>query len=98
MTDKLIELTDDGLITPEIGAWGEDKYRLVSIYATMFATSMKDKWDCRVYIDLFAGAGRARIKNTKRIIPASPMLALDIKDKFDTYIFCEEDPEKFRAL
>lgn len=98
MTTKLRELTDDGLITPEIGAWGEDKYRLVSIYATMFATSMKGKWDRRVYIDLFAGAGRSRIEKTNRIIPASPMLALDIKDKFDTYIFCEEDPEKFSAL
>lgn len=93
-----MEIEDDGLITPEIGAWGEDKYRLVSNYATMFATSMKSKWDCRVYIDFFSGAGWARIKNTNRIIPASPILALDIKDRFDKYIFCEEDKEKFTAL
>ncbi|MDT5124000.1 MAG: hypothetical protein QOC96_3482 [Acidobacteriota bacterium] len=95
---KLPELKDDGLITPEIGAWGEEKYRLVSIYAKMFATSMKGKWDCRVYIDLFAGAGRARIENTKRIIPASPILALNIPDKFDKYIFCEVNPSNMQAL
>ncbi|MGB9181331.1 MAG: three-Cys-motif partner protein TcmP, partial [Pyrinomonadaceae bacterium] len=96
--NKLPELDDDGLITPEIGAWGEEKYRLVGTYAKMFATSMKGKWDCRVYIDLFAGAGRARIKNTKRIIPASPMIALDIGDKFDKYIFCDQDPLKIKVL
>lgn len=98
MTAKLPELNDDGLVTPEIGAWGEEKYRLISIYATLFAKSMKGKWDRRVYIDLFAGAGRARIKNTRRIVPASPILAIDIQDRFDSYIFCEEDPLKIKAL
>jgi three-Cys-motif partner protein len=95
---KLPELKDDGLITPQIGAWGEEKYRLVSIYAKMFATSMKGKWGCRVYIDLFAGAGRARIENTNRIVPASPLLALNIPDMFDKYIFCEINPSNMQAL
>lgn len=96
--NKLPELGDDGLLTKEIGDWGEEKYRLVATYAKLFATSMKEKWDCRVYIDLFAGAGRARIRNTKRIIPASPILALDITDKFDKYIFCDKDPLKIKVL
>jgi three-Cys-motif partner protein len=98
MIPKLPELKDDGLITPEVGAWAEDKYRLVGNYAAMFATSMKKKWECRVYIDIFAGAGRARIEGTKRIIPASPMLALDIEDKFDMYIFCESIGARVKAL
>jgi len=59
---KLPELKDDGLITPEVGAWADDKYRLVGNYAAMFAISMKKKWECQVYIDIFAGAGRARIE------------------------------------
>jgi three-Cys-motif partner protein len=91
-------LDDDGLITPEIGDWGEEKYRLVSTFATMFTTAMKDKWQHLVYIDLFAGAARARIKNTKRIIAASPLLALNIPHKFDLYIFCEKDASNFAAL
>ncbi|HEU0143949.1 MAG TPA: three-Cys-motif partner protein TcmP [Nitrososphaera sp.] len=95
---RLPQLIDDGLYTEPIGAWGEEKYRLVATYARMFATSMKGKWECRVYIDLFAGAGHAHIKNTKRIVPASPMVALDIKDKFDKYIFCDADPLKIKAL
>jgi hypothetical protein len=81
MTFKLPELEDDGLSTPDISEWGEEKYRLVGYYATLFANSMKGKWGSRVYIDLFSGAGRARIKDTNRILPASPLLALDVKKK-----------------
>jgi hypothetical protein len=51
MIANLPELKDDSLITPEVGAWAEDKYRLVGNYAAMFATSMKKKWECRIYID-----------------------------------------------
>lgn len=97
MNDQQV-LPDDGLITPEIGSWGEHKYLLVSNYARIFATSMKAKWHCRVYIDLFAGAGRSRIARTSRIVPASPLLALDIPDRFDRYIFCEKDEVKMSAL
>jgi three-Cys-motif partner protein len=97
-SSKADHLLDDGLITPEIGPWGERKYQLVSQYARMFASSMKRKWDCRVYIDLFAGAGRSKIRGTERIILASPLLALEIPDRFNVYIFCEEDEAKRTAL
>ncbi|QSV45741.1 three-Cys-motif partner protein TcmP [Geobacter benzoatilyticus] len=83
---------------PEIGAWGEEKYRLVHYYAQMFASSMKDKWQCRVYIDLFSGAGRARIKESGKVVDGSPLIALGIDDPFDRYIFCEEDATNIDAL
>jgi three-Cys-motif partner protein len=89
---------DDGLITPEIGAWGEEKYRLVGLYAQMFSASMKGKWDCRVYVDLFAGSGRSRIEGTSRIVAASPLAALSADPKFDKYIFCEQDADRIGAL
>jgi three-Cys-motif partner protein len=98
MTVQLPELEDDGLITPQIGAWGEEKYRLVSTYAGIFATSMKRKWECRVYIDLFAGSGRSSIRGTKRIVPASPLLALNLPDRFDKYVFCDINEVKIEAL
>jgi len=83
---------------PEIGSWGEEKYHLVRNYAQMFAKSMKDKWQCRVYIDLFAGAGRAKIKGTGKIVDGSPLIALSIDDPFDRYIFCEENAKNIDAL
>lgn len=98
MIAKLPSLEDDGLVTPEVGAWAEQKYRLVWNYASMFATSMKNKWNARVYIDLFAGAGRAKIENSIQVVPSSPLLALDILDKFDKYIFCENEEDKRSAL
>ena len=78
---------------PEIGSWGEEKYCLVRNYAQIFASSMKDKWHCRVYIDLFSGAGRAKIKDTGKIVDGSPLIALGIENPFDRYIFCEQNPE-----
>ena len=93
-----IYLSDDGLTIPTIGRWGERKYLLVSNYSQIFANSMKRKWDCRVYVDLFAGAGRSQIEGTSRIVLASPLLALEINDKFDLYIFCEKDEMKMDAL
>lgn len=93
-----LQASDDGLLTPEVGPWSDKKYNLIHNYAEMFATGMKHKWDCRVYIDLFAGAGKAKIKNSKRIVNASPLLALGVKDRFDRYIFCERDPDIMDAL
>jgi hypothetical protein len=87
-SDPLPALDDDGLETPEVGSWGEDKYRLVRNYAQLFAQSMRGKWECLVYVDLFAGSGRARIRGTSRIVPASPLVVLDNPARFSRYIFC----------
>jgi three-Cys-motif partner protein len=92
------DILDDGLPLPVIGIWAERKYSLVAYYASLFGSSMKDKWDARVYIDLFSGAGYAKIKNTRRIVRGSPMLAIDIPDPFDKYILCEIDPKWLGAL
>lgn len=89
---------DDGLLAPEVGAWAEEKYRIVELYDTLFSSGMKKKWGCRVYIDLFAAAGHAKIKGTNRIVRGSPLIALSVPDRFDKYIFCEKDQERLSAL
>ena len=91
-------LEDDGYLTPEIGAWGVQKYRLVHAYARIFSSAMKNKWNELVYIDLFAGAGRSRIKDTSKIVLTSPILALEIPDQFTKYIFCDKNSDKLQAL
>lgn len=90
--------SDDGLLAPEVGPWSDKKYKLIQNYAEVFATGMKHKWDCRVYIDLFAGAGKAKIRGSNRIVYASPLLALNVRDRFDRYIFCELDTNLMDAL
>lgn len=89
---------DDGLETPEVGAWAEDKYRIVSLYATLFSSGMKNKWDTRVYVDLYSGAGHVRVKDTQRLLFGSPLLAIQVQDPFEKYVFCEEDPVRMKAL
>lgn len=96
--DRLPRLDDDGLALPEVGAWAETKYRLIASVCEMFATSMKRRWDVRAYVDLFAGAGRARIKGTSLIVPTSAMLALAVRDPFDAYVLCDIDPSRLAAL
>ena len=89
---------DDGLIAPDVGAWAEEKHRLVSLYSTLFSSGMRAKWSKRVYVELYAGAGYSKIRGTSKFIFGSPLLALNVKDPFDKYVFCEERPNKLNAL
>lgn len=89
---------DDGLSMSEVGSWAVTKHSKIGYYAELFAASMKRKWDCRVYLDLFSGAGKSRIKGKSNVIPGSPLKVLNIKDPFDKYIFCEQDTICLDAL
>jgi len=94
-----VDVQDDGLYTGEdVGKWAEDKHALVSYYARLFATGMKDKWDERIYIELYAGSGHSKIRNASRIIAGSPLQALTLEHPFDKYIFCETNPAALDAL
>jgi three-Cys-motif partner protein len=89
---------DDGLMTPEVGGWAETKYRLLALYDELFSTGMKDKWDQRVYVDLYAAAGYSRIQGTSRFLKGSPIIALTVAHPFDKYIFCEGREDLLEAL
>jgi three-Cys-motif partner protein len=89
---------DDGLSCPEVGAWTEDKHRMVSLYATMFSSAMKNKWGKRIYLELYAGAGHSRVRGTQKTILGSPLRALTVEDPFDKYIFCEATSNNLEAL
>jgi three-Cys-motif partner protein len=94
----MLEPIADGLITPEVGLWAETKYRLFSLYDTLFSSGMKRKWDKRVYIDLYAGSGISKIRGTQRLVYGSPLIALTVQNPFDKYIFCEKIQENLEAL
>jgi three-Cys-motif partner protein len=88
----------DGLYTPTVGPWSEEKYLLLRTYSHMFATGMKNKWRCRVYVDLFTGSGKAVVEGTTRARGTSALIALSLRDGFDRYVFCEEDRRSIEAL
>ena len=87
----------DKLETPEVGAWAEKKYQLVHMYDELFASGMKNKWT-RVYLDLYSGAGKALVRKGGKVLLGSPLLALNIPDKYDKYVFCEENRTLLEAL
>ena len=97
-TEGELQLEDDGLPCPEVGSWAEEKHRLISLYAKLFSSGMKNKWDRRVYVDLYSGAGYSRIRGTGKIIPGSPIRALTMEDPFDKYVFCERADSNLEAL
>ena len=94
----VVPVSDDDLICPEVGSWAERKHALVSLYAKLFATGMKNKWGKRTYIELYAGAGYSRIRGKGTLIAGSPLRALGLDDPFDKYIFCEKDAICLAAL
>jgi len=87
----------DGAL-PEVGPWAEKKYDHLKTYVTMFSTGMRKKWPTRVYVDLFAGAGKAAIEGTSRVVPSSALIALSVRHPFDRYVFCEKDTPNLAAL
>lgn len=74
--ERLPTLENDGLSAPEVGEWGEEKYQLVRCYADIFARAMSGKWASIVYLDLYAGAGRATLKDSRRVVASSALLVL----------------------
>lgn len=97
--DLLLPAGNDGLYFEDgVGPWVEDKHRLVALYEELFSTGMKKKWDVRICIDLYAGPGLARIRETNKFIWGSPIRALGVKDPFDKYVFCEAREEALNAL
>lgn len=97
-TDALGPARSDDLPVPQVKEYARSKYALLYDYASIFSTSMKDSWDHRVYIDLFAGAGKARIEGTRSVLLSSPLLALSVPHRFTRYVFCEKTPERLDAL
>lgn len=93
-----MDVPDDGLFCAEVGKQSEEKHSLVSLYAKLFSTGMKDKWDERVYIELYAGAGYSKVRDTSRMIAGSPIQALTLEHPFDKYIFCEKGRRELEAL
>lgn len=95
---KLSPPKDDGLFIPEVGEWSQDKHYFLLRYIDIFTTSMKDKWGALHYIDLFAGAGIERIRNSQNLEWGSPMIAAQAPKPFDGLHLCEITEKKYEAL
>lgn len=99
---------DDDLPVQDVGEWAMEKHTILRHYIDAssgprgtFLTPHRGGYPPggAAYIDLFAGPGRARIRETKSFCPGSPLLALQEKRKpFTKVILVELDPENVAAL
>ena len=94
----LVSFEDDERYIADVGEWAEEKYRLAGLYAHLFTTTMRAKWSELVYIDLFAGCGVSRLRNSGRVVKNVALYSLGLEVPFDKYIFCDLDGQRLDAL
>jgi len=90
---------DDGLPMRNYGGWVAEKLHYVRHYINVFTSSMHGKpWRGMHYIDLFAGPGKCRTRDTGTIHLGSPLLALQTPHPFARYFFVDLQPRAITAL
>lgn len=98
MDENFFYAEDDGGELPVVGSWAKQKYKIVYEYNELFSVGMKKYWDQRVYIDLYSGAGKAKVEKSNQILFSSPFLALKVPVQYDQYVFCDKDRKLIDAL
>ncbi len=93
-TDSVSKI--DGLPIRDSGAWIETKHKLLAYYSHLFATGMKNRWEKRLYVELFSGPGRFVIRTTGKECPGSPLTV--IEKEFTRFIFTEMNVAAAEAL
>src|SRR5262245_11348883 len=85
----------DGLLARKSGPWAKRKHYYLRNYCGITTISMRRKWRL-VYLDVMAGPGLCKIKDSGEEFPGSPLVALDYD--FREFIFIEDDPQLADAL
>lgn len=80
------------------GKWTTEKLEILSDYLNFYVTALKKQSFDKIYIDAFAGTGVLERKDTGEIISGSTKISLDIKEKFDKYIFIENNKKSVEEL
>jgi three-Cys-motif partner protein len=93
-----LPLEPDGQYEPEIAQHSLGKIRRHNYYAALFAKAMCKKWKHRVYIGLYAGAGRARLRGTNQRVETTGIAVFKQEIPFTKYIFVDKDPRCIAAL
>ena len=98
MPGQETELGSDGLPVLVQGPWSEDKLYFVSYFSSLFNGGMKNLWPTRTYVDLFAGPGRCKDRETGTEFAGSPLAALECQTPFTHLFFNDIDKSFVDAL
>ena len=97
------EPSDDGLPAQCVGRWVEEKHIYVKRYVEATRKVRKGYLGASkggaAFVDLFAGPGRARIRETGQFVKGSPFLALDQTEApFSRVVLCDLSTINVAAL
>jgi three-Cys-motif partner protein len=97
--DKYLLPEDDGLPARPSGKWVKEKLFYVKKYIDVFEIAMRNKsWRRRIYIDLFSGPGKCKIRRSEDYILGSPLLAIQTQHPFTDYFFVDLKQNNIDAL
>ncbi|MBI2856973.1 MAG: three-Cys-motif partner protein TcmP [Chloroflexi bacterium] len=87
-----------------VGDWTLDKLKILSQYLPGYLGATTKALE-RIYIDAFAGPGQAFLRDSEKLVPGSPLIALEARalngTRFDRLFFIEKDYtacEELRAI
>lgn len=99
---ELCELVadDDGLAARPVGPWSAQKLWFWARYIDITTNAMvgHPNWPAGlVYVDLFAGPGVCKVKNTDDRVPGSPLIAAHALKPFRNLLLCERNRRAAKA-
>lgn len=93
--------SDDGLPVRDVGIWTEGKLFFWNRYIDITTRAMVGhrKWPAELaYVDLFAGSGICKLKDSGRRIPGSVLIAANAPKQFRAILAIERDSKLAIAL
>lgn len=94
--DQPNPIAADGLPARASGDWIRRKHHYLDRYCGITATGMKNKFSSRVFLDVMAGPGICKLKETGEELHGSPLIAM--KHDFTKFVFIEADAEAAATL
>lgn len=95
--EEIMKIQPD--IYNEFNEWTPLKLVLLNYALDVCTSIIKNYFDDKYYVDLFAGSGMNKMKNKKDFLIGSPLIStLKYRDKFSKLFFCENNLSLFDAL
>jgi len=96
MSDQLSSIYPE--VIYEKRGWAALKLVCLMFYADVYTKIIPKYYDKMIYIDLLAGPGINRVKETGDLIIGSPIIAATMEPPFDRLIFVENGVDRSEAL
>lgn len=98
LTTPAAAYTDDGFSITVAEPWFKQKVQILGQYLSSFASQLEGKADQIIFVDLTAGNGLYSLGAGREVFPGVPLMALQLDLPVSKFVFCENDPEQFKAL